>query len=209
MKKYLLSAAWLMMTGLAGLAHAEKADSDKPTEIKYDQVDIDDVKQIRTFTGNVVLTRGTLLMKAAKAVLTVDPENYQYVTMTAANGVPATFRQKRDGAGDQWIEGEAQRIEYDGKIELVKLFTNAKVRRLEGSRVSDEAQNEFISYDSRKEFFSLKNSVTGESVPGKGRGSMVIQPALKPTGAAPAKGAAPAAAPATPAPVPMPNPVGQ
>ncbi|KQW87957.1 ABC transporter substrate-binding protein [Massilia sp. Root418] len=176
MKKILISALLLCA---AGLAQAEKADSYKPTEIKFDQVDVDDVKQIRTFTGNVILTRGTLQMKSSKAVVTQDPEGYQYVTLTSVPGTPATFRQKRDGEGEQWVEGEAERIEYDGKIELVKLFNKAKVRRLEGSKPSDEVQGEFIYYDSRKEFFSVKNTATGESKPGGGRGTMVIQPSAK------------------------------
>jgi lipopolysaccharide export system protein LptA len=176
MKKILISALLLCA---AGVAQAEKADSYKPTEIKFDQVDVDDVKQIRTFTGNVILTRGTLQMKSSKAVVTQDPEGYQYVTLTSVPGTPATFRQKRDGEGEQWVEGEAERIEYDGKIELVKLFNKAKVRRLEGSKPSDEVQGEFIYYDSRKEFFSVKNTATGESKPGGGRGTMVIQPSAK------------------------------
>jgi lipopolysaccharide export system protein LptA len=176
MKKILISALLLCA---AGLAQAEKADSFKPTEIKFDQVDVDDVKQIRTFTGNVILTRGTLQMKASKAVVTQDPEEYQYVTLTSVPGKPATFRQKRDGEGEQWIEGEAERIEYDGKNELVRLYTKAKVRRLEGSKPSDEVDGEFIFYDSRKEFFSVKNSATGDSKPGAGRGTMVIQPSSK------------------------------
>jgi lipopolysaccharide export system protein LptA len=170
MKKILISALLLCA---AGVAQAEKADSYKPTEIKFDQVDVDDVKQIRTFT------RGTLQMKSSKAVVTQDPEGYQYVTLTSVPGTPATFRQKRDGEGEQWVEGEAERIEYDGKIELVKLFNKAKVRRLEGSKPSDEVQGEFIYYDSRKEFFSVKNTATGESKPGGGRGTMVIQPSAK------------------------------
>src|SRR5471030_3400601 len=114
MKKIFLSAALLL--SIASVAHAEKADSYKPMNIDFEQVEVDDVKQIRIFTGNVVLTRGTLIMKAAKAVLTQDPEGYDYVTLTAEGGPPATFRQKRDAPGDQWIEGEAQRIDYDGKL---------------------------------------------------------------------------------------------
>ncbi|NRR31955.1 lipopolysaccharide transport periplasmic protein LptA [Oxalobacteraceae bacterium] len=194
MNKFMLSAA--LFLGLAGVAQAEKADSSKPTEIKFDQVDVDDVKQIKTFTGNVVLTRGTLLMKSAKAVVTQDPEGYQYVTLNSAGGVPATFRQKRDGAGDQWVEGQAERIEYDGKVELVKLFSKAKIKRLDGAKPSDEVDGEFISYDSRKEFFSVKNSASGESKPGGGRGTMVIQPSSKPA-AAPASAASVPPVPAT------------
>ncbi|MBA5637408.1 lipopolysaccharide transport periplasmic protein LptA [Duganella sp. LX20W] len=178
MNKFILSAA-LLWAAAAGLAHAEKADSSKPTEIKFDQLEVDDVKQTKTAIGNVILTRGTLQMKSPKAVMKEDPEGYQYVTMTSTPGTPATFRQKRDGEGDQWVEGQADRIEYDGKTELVKLFSNAQIRRLEAGKPSDEVRGEFISYDSRKEFFSVKNTATGESKPGAGRGTMVIQPSNK------------------------------
>jgi lipopolysaccharide export system protein LptA len=183
MNKLLLSAALLL--AVAGLARAEKADSTKPTEIKFDQLEVDDVKQVKTFTGNVILTRGTLLMKSPKAVVTEDPEGYQYVTLTSVPGTPATFRQKRDGAGDQWVEGHAERIEYDGKTELVKLFSKAQIKRLEGAKPSDEVDGEFISYDSRKEFFAVKNTATGDSKPGAGRGTMVIQPSNKTAAPAP------------------------
>ncbi|SNT04437.1 lipopolysaccharide export system protein LptA [Noviherbaspirillum humi] len=167
-----------LLTGLAvaGVAHAEKADSDKPTNVEADQMAYDDVHQVNTFTGNVVLTRGTLIMRAAKLVVTQDPAGYQYATLTAAPGALATFRQKRDGGPNQWVEGEAVRIEYDGKAELVKLFTRAKLRRLEGTKPTDEVEGEFISYDSRAEFFSVNNTATGESKPGGGRIKAVIQP---------------------------------
>jgi lipopolysaccharide export system protein LptA len=177
MNKLLLSAALLLT--VAGVAQAEKADSSKPTQIAFDQLDADDVKQIKTFTGNVVLTRGTLLMKSPKAVVTEDPEGYQYVVLNSAPGVQATFRQKLDGAGDQWVEGQADRIEYDGKTELVKLFSKAQIKRLEGSKPSSQVDGEFISYDSRKEFFAVKNTASGESKPGAGRSTMVIQPSSK------------------------------
>lgn len=175
--KYVAAAAALLLA--IGASHAEKADSYKPTEIQYDTADLDDVKQIRTLRGNVVLTRGTLRMKSDKAVVTQDPEGYQHVTLTGVPGKPATFRQKRDGEGEQWVEGEAERIDYDGRIELVKLFSKARIKRLEGSRPSDEVAGEFISYDSRKEYFSVRNTVTGDSKPGAGRGTMVIQPSAK------------------------------
>ena len=129
MSKLMLAATLLLAA--AGATYAEKADSSKPTQITFDQLDADDVKQIKTFTGNVVLTRGTLLMKSPKAVVTEDPEGYQYVVLNSAPGVQATFRQKLDGAGDQWVEGKADRIEYDGKTELVKLFAKAEIKKLE------------------------------------------------------------------------------
>ena len=49
-----------------------------------------------------------------------DPDGYQYGVATAQPGKLATFRQKRDGV-DEYIEGEAERIEYDGKADTVTL----------------------------------------------------------------------------------------
>jgi len=185
MKRILLLIA---LCGIAaGSAFAERADSNKPTEILADEAENDDVKQIRTLTGNVILTRGTLVMKAGSAVLRQDPQGYQFVTFTAAPGTVATFRQKRDG-GDLWIEGEAERIEYDNKSEVVKLISKAKLRQLEGKRVTDEVEGAFISYDSRREVSAVRNTASGESKAGGGRVRMVIQPSnTQPAPAAPGK----------------------
>ena len=156
-------------------ARAEKADSNKPTEVDAEKMAYDDVKQINTFTGAVILTRGSLIMKAERVVVTQDPAGYQFATLFAAPGALATFRQKRDGGPDLWIEGQAERIEYDGKTEIAKLFSKAKMRRLEGTKPTDEVEGEFISYDSRIEFMAVNNTATGESTPGGGRIKAVIQ----------------------------------
>lgn len=190
MKRLLLSAALLL--GVAAPALAEKADSYKPTNISYGSMDIDDVKQLTILLGGVKLTRGTLTMTAERAYVKQTPDGYQQVTLFG-DGKKATFRQKRDGAGDQWVEGDADRIEYEEQVELVKMFNKATIRRLEGGKQNDEVQGEFISYDSRKEFFSVRNSASGESKPGGGRGTMVIQPTRTEPPAAP-----PAPQPTTP-----------
>lgn len=176
MKRFFLWSLLMLSTAAAPLALAEKADSEKPTNVEADQMLYDDVKQINTFSGNVVLTRGTLIMRAAKLVVTQDPAGYQFATLTAAPGALATFRQKRDGGPNLWIEGQAERIEYDGKAELVKLFSKAKIRRLEGSNPTDEVEGEFISYDSRAEFFTVNNTPSGASKNGGGRIKAIIQP---------------------------------
>ena len=71
---------------VAGNAHAEKADSDKPTNVEADQMAYDDIKQVNTFTGNVILTRGTLVMRAHKLVVSQDPAGYQFATLLAPPG---------------------------------------------------------------------------------------------------------------------------
>ena len=179
MKRFFLSSLCLLNIAVSSMAYAEKADAEKATDIAADQMTYDDVKQVNTFTGTVVLTRGTMLMKAGRVVVVQDRSGYQSATLYAAPGALATFRQKRDGGPNLWVEGEAERIEYDGRTELVKLFIRAKLRRLEGIRPTDEIEGEFISYDSRVEFISVNNNAPGAK-PGTGRIKAVIQPRTEP-----------------------------
>jgi lipopolysaccharide export system protein LptA len=176
MKKVFFLGLCLLNVGLMGIGHAENADKSQPTNVEADRMAYDDVRQINTFSGNVILSKGSLTMKAEKVVVTQDPAGYQFATLYAPNGGVASFRQKRDGGSDLWIEGQAERIEYDGKLELVKLFSKAKMRRLEGNTATDEVEGEFISYDSRAEFFSVNNNASGQNKPGAGRIKAVIQP---------------------------------
>ena len=176
MKMFLRFFFLIINIAIAPLVHAEKADSNKPTEIDAEKMAYDDVKQVSTITGAVVIVRGTLIMKSERAIVTKDPSGYQYVTLFAAPGALASFRQKRDGGPDLWVDGQAERIEYDDKTEIAKLFSKAKMRRLDGTKPTDEVEGEFISYDSRAEFMAVNNTATGESTPGGGRIKMVIQP---------------------------------
>ncbi len=176
MKRFFSLLLLILSATFASGAYAEKADSDKPTKVEADQMVYDDVKQINTFSGNVILTRGTLVMRAHKLIVSQDPAGYQFATLLGSPGGLATFRQKRDAGPNQWVEGQAERIEYDGKSEIVKLFSRAMMRRLDGTKPTDEVEGEFISYDSRAEFFTVNNTPSGENKPGGGRIKAVIQP---------------------------------
>jgi lipopolysaccharide export system protein LptA len=172
---------FLLLALLFGTAnsvvHAEKADFDKPTNVEATQMSYDEKKQINIFNGNVVLTRGTLVMHGEKLVVKQDAAGNQHATLYASAGSTARFRQKRDGGKDLWIEGyAADRIEYDSKTEIAKLFKQAKVKMLDSGRPTDEVEGDYISYDSRAEFYTVTNSTSGESKANGGRVKAVIQP---------------------------------
>jgi lipopolysaccharide export system protein LptA len=180
-------------------ALGERADRFKPTNVESDRLQYDDLKQISIFTGAVVLTRGTITLKGDRLILSQDPEGYQRGTAT---GRLASFRQKRDGV-DEWVEGYAEDIEYDGKTEKVRLTRKAKVRRLEGTRVVDEIDGAVIVYDSLTEQFEVDGRTpAGPPAPGAGRVRVVIQPRLGDPGSVPSS------PPATPAPGKPPLPLG-
>jgi lipopolysaccharide export system protein LptA len=169
----------LVVAALAALpAHAERADRDKPLNIEADRMLADDGKQTVIFEGRVVLTQGTFVLRADKLTVRQDKEGFQ---SGVAVGSPATFRQKRDGV-DEWIDGEAQRIEYDGKGERVELFDKARV-----SRDKDEVRGNYISYDTRSEIYRVQGAKDLPAAPAgrDDRVRAVIQPKKKDDGAAP------------------------
>lgn len=156
-------------------ARAERGDRDKPINIEADSMQYDDLKQVNVFDGKVTLTRGTLTIRADRITMREDPQGYQYASAT---GRPASFRQKRDGPGEQWINGVAGQLEYDGKAETLKLIRQASLKRLSGERVTDEVHGNLITYDSRSEFFSVDGGGQSAATPENpgGRVRVVIQP---------------------------------
>ena len=138
----------------AGMASAEKADSKKPMNIEADALRYDDLRQISVFSGNVVLTRGTIVIRGARIEVRQDPQGYQFGVVTAEPGKRAYFRQKRD-EGDEYIEGESETIEYDGRADLFKLITQAQLRRLRGTQVADVVTGNVIQYNSLTDIFTV------------------------------------------------------
>jgi lipopolysaccharide export system protein LptA len=147
---------------------AERADRDKPLNIESDRMNADDAKKTAVFEGRVVLTQGTLVIRAERLSLRQDGQGFQY---GVASGNLATFRQKRDGA-NEYIEGEAERIEYDGRTERVQFFERARLRRDTG----DDVRGDYISYDARTEHFSVQSSKDAKSKGSDGRVRAVIMP---------------------------------
>jgi len=160
------------------IAHAEKGDADKNIEIEADKACVvDEVKQVRTCDGNVVMIQGTLIMKGTKLVVKTSPDGWQNAILYAPGGGKATMRQKRDGGPDLWMEGEAaEHITYDQKTAVATLVKDAKVRRLSGSKTTDESEAAYLSYDSNTEIVTGTNSADGTSKPGDKRVKITIQP---------------------------------
>jgi len=180
----------------AGPAQAEKADRFKPLNVEADQPGrIDLLNQHVVFNGNVVVTKGTMTIRAGRIEVRESPDGYHSAVAIGAPDRPATFRQKRDGV-DEWIEGEAERLEYDGKTDTIRFVTNAAVRRLRGSSVADEISGNVVSYDSIAEVFSVSGGAAATPTNPGGRVRAVLTP--REGSAAAAEAAAAASQPAPP-----------
>jgi len=128
-------------------AQAEKTDREKPINYSADVGDVNYQTKVGTLTGNVIVTQGTLSIHADKIVLKQNPDNSLSAT---AYGNPVALRQKRDGL-DEYYDGYAQRIEYDGAKEFVQLFDRALLRRGQ-----DEIRSNYISYNAATELFKAE-----------------------------------------------------
>ena len=112
MKNPSLSLWLAALVCIAPLAQAEKADRNKPMNIEADALRYDDVKQLSVFSGHVVLTKGTIVVRGANLEVRQDPEGYQFAVVTGSAESPAFFRQKRE-ALDEFIEGRGAFASYE------------------------------------------------------------------------------------------------
>ncbi|MFL6567443.1 MAG: lipopolysaccharide transport periplasmic protein LptA [Burkholderiales bacterium] len=150
-------------------AWAEKADRDKPTQIEANRMSADDVKRMTIFEGNVILTKGTIAVRAERIVVRQDAEGFQ---LTSATGAPVRFKQKQDPKEGEkegrWMDGEALRVELDERKQTVELFDNARV-----NRGGDEVAGAYIFVDQRSDFFQV---TTGKGGKEQGRVTATLQP---------------------------------
>ena len=119
------------------------------------------------------------MIRAAKLIVREDKNGFQHSTST---GSPTTFKQKREGK-NEYMSGSARRIEYDGRMDKVQLYTKAWVKRGE-----DIVYGDYISYDANAEYAEVMGGKKSESAgTSSGRVRAIIQPKNKPANNKPSK----------------------
>jgi lipopolysaccharide export system protein LptA len=152
----------------AQMAIAEKADRDKPMNIEADSLKHNEQQQITTFTGKVVMTKGTLVLKAGKMEVKQDSQGNQLAQLWADPGERIFFRQKREGV-DEYTEGEAETVVYNSQADTITLTQRAELRLLRGTLVADRIQGQQILVNNNTEVFSVdgKTSTAGSNSGGQ------------------------------------------
>lgn len=148
---------------LALPVHAEKADKTKPVNLEADSVRVEDAKKTAVYEGHVVLTQGTLLITADRIDVQQDDQGF---SSGEASGKPVYFRQKMDGR-DEFAEGWAERIVYDGRADKLKLSGQARLKRGD-----EDLRGNLITYDAKSEYYRAQGSSDGV----RGRVRAVILP---------------------------------
>jgi len=165
-------AALAALLPVAMPVHAQPFDRNLPVNIDADRVTVDDRNKVHTFEGGVVLTQGTLTIKGDKVVVTQDAAGFHNGVATAASGRLVFFRQKRTSDG-AWIDGEAERIEYNSRNERAKLFNRAQIQS-----GGDRVRGQYIEYDVATENYLVTDAPGSRNgnTPAKSRVQVVLQP---------------------------------
>ncbi len=180
---------------VSGPVFAERADKNKPLNLEADSARYDDAQKIMVAEGAVLITKGTMVMRAARLEQREDPEGNQFLVATSSASGRVFFKQKREGL-DEFMEGEAERIDYDGKADVLKLTGRAVMRRLRGAAIADESTGSLIVFNNFTETLSINGASVGAlagSAP-QGRVRMMLTPKPDKTAAPAPSGGVPAPA---------------
>lgn len=163
-------------------AAAVKGDRDQPLSFAADAARVDEAQKLNILSGNVEISKGTMVVKADRVEIRQNADGTQSASAFGGAGGKAYFSQKRDGVNES-IEGEAERVDYDGKADTVRFTGKAVMRRLKDARTSDEVSGQTIVYDNRASVFQVLGSNTPGVSSGRVRG--VITPRSSAEGARP------------------------
>ena len=141
---------------------AERADRDKPMQVEADRMQHDEQKQFSQFIGSVQATKGSLLLRAERLEVQQDAQGRQQARFWAAPGQRVFFRQKREGL-NEFIEGEAEQIDYDSQGDAMTLQRRAEVRILREGKLADQIQGQRILYRNADEVMTVDGKLQDSS----------------------------------------------
>ncbi len=137
----------VLASSITNNVYAEKADQDKPIILEADKVSVNDVQQVYELNGEVLLTKGSILITGEKANIKVDPEGYEYVDVQGNPETTASFRQRREGPANEFMQGRGRTVTYNAKTELLTLTGDAQLKRLHNMQMLDQLRGWKIDYD--------------------------------------------------------------
>lgn len=152
---HLIAIILISNLGAVNFSHAEKADQDKPIILEAEKVSVNDVKQIYDLNGQVLIIKGSILVTGEDGHIQVDPEGYEFVDVKGTPDATASFRQRREGPTDEFMQGLATQVNYNAKTEVLTLTGDAKLKRLLNMQMLDQLRGWKIEYDDVKQYYKV------------------------------------------------------
>jgi lipopolysaccharide export system protein LptA len=146
-------------------ACAKNGDETKPVQIDANQATLDQKAMVTVFTGNVVITRGTLVIHANQGVASQNPQGERTINLY---GTPVYFSQMMDD--NEKVEGQANQFEYNTKTNLAVLTGRARIRKVNNMVIGDK-----ITYNTKTQIYSVSaNNANGVNRVKSGRITVIL-----------------------------------
>ncbi|UVJ43279.1 lipopolysaccharide transport periplasmic protein LptA [Pseudomonas sp. LS1212] len=152
-------------------AWALPTDRDQPIHIQSDDAQLDDKQGIATYTGNVIITQGSMKITGNKVTITRSAAGD--VDVFTAVGNLAYYEQK-PAVDKQIVQAYAVTIQYHAALDRIVLIDKAKVIN-EGNTTEGEK----IVYDTVKQVANAGRATGANVTTPRPRIDMVIQPKKK------------------------------
>ncbi len=169
-----LLAAILLFAPLCLLA--QSSDRDQPIDLEADSADIDDKKGISIYTGNVILTQGSMQIKAYQLTLYNDANKELEKAVAIGNkNKLATFKQRPEGKSEDF-RARSEMMTYYLKKDKIHLLRKAYVWQdgdtFSGNKIIYDTKNETVVASSKK-------NKAGQATSSGTRVKVTIQPRKK------------------------------
>jgi lipopolysaccharide export system protein LptA len=168
-------AILLLACALSQPVLAEKTDRDQPMQVEAERMRHDEARLLTEFTGQVVATKGTLVLRAARMEVQQDAQGRQVAKLWAAPKERVFFRQKREGL-NEFTEGEAETLVYDTQADVITLNQGAELRVLRGTVVADQLIGHTIVFNNLTQVMTVDGQATGNSPNGDRRVRAILSP---------------------------------
>ncbi len=166
MNKHLILPLTLCLSLLGSTVWAQTAEPD--TVILSDTLEYDDTNRLSTFTGNVILTRGNLNLKADRIVVNEVADGSQHAVATVSNS-PHVLARQESPEKFEIIKGEGERAEYNSASEQLTLIGQAVITRYVCGKAIDSISGDRVIYNKTTDTYRALSSTTAGSSPNRVR----------------------------------------
>ena len=190
LERVLAAAAALLGLAATSGVHAEHADRTRQIEVTAAQAAADNLHQTAEFSGDVVVSQGTLEIHADRVQMRRGANGERLGFAYGKTGAPVRFRQHGDKP-DEWSEGQADRVEYDSTANEVRLIGAASLRNLSGAVVTQQVYSDVITYDTERDTVSSTHAAQDADSRPAPRVKMIFPPRPTPAADPASAGSAP------------------
>lgn len=152
---------------------ALSSDVEKPVNIEADSAFMNNERGHAVYSGNVVITQGSIKIRASKVEITAPDSEIQLIH---ASGSPVRFEQKMDNG--TLAKGTASNFQYF--VEKKRIVLSGKAQLAQNKDIFNSEHMEY--YPNTGELHANRPSGTGKS---KGRVKAVFHPSNKNKNTAP------------------------